>query len=207
MILLKNTASQVVYSKLINTVNGAATAGVASGSLSAYISKDGDSEATVSNSITEVGHGIYKLTLTQSETNCDTGVINFVHISDSQYQFETLYFQTTEANPSVNVLQNNDKTGYFLDNTQTFTTSGSVGSVTDATSINTLIKNSTYDGITQEKIFEMILAFIAGKVVVTVIDANTRLISYKKRDETTERFSVTVSTADGSRSISGTITP
>jgi len=207
MILLKNTASQVVYSKLIDTLTGEPVVGVGSGSLSAYISKDGGAEATVSNSITGVGHGIYKLTLTQSETNCNTAVVNFVHTSNSQYQFETLYFQTTEANPSVNVLQNNDKTGYFLDNAQTFSTSGSVGSVADATSINSLIRNSTYDGVTQEKIFEMILAFMAGKVVVTTVDPNTRLVSYKKRDGTTERFSVTVSTADGSRASGGTIAP
>jgi hypothetical protein len=59
----------------------------------------------------------------------------------------------------------------------------------------------------KEKIFEMILSFMAGKVVVTIVDPNTRLISYKKRDGTTERFSVTVSTADGSRASGGTIAP
>jgi hypothetical protein len=53
----------------------------------------------------------------------------------------------------------------------------------------------------------MILSFMAGKVVVTIVDPNTRLISYKKRDGTTERFSVTVSTADGSRASGGTIAP
>jgi hypothetical protein len=206
MILLKNTASQVVYAKMIDTTTSKAYASYTPiGDLIAYISKDGGAETPASNAVSEVGNGIYKLTLTQSETNCSTGVINFVNSADSTYQFETLYFQTTEANPSVNVLQNNDKTGYFLDDAQTFTTTGSVGSVTDATSIETLIRNSSYDGITQVKIYEMILAFMAGKVVITQVDPNTRLISYKKRDGTTERFNVTVSTVDGSRTSGGTI--
>jgi hypothetical protein len=207
MILLKNTASQVVYAKLIDVSTGEAQAGESSGSLTAYISKDGGTEATVANSISGVGHGIYKLTLTQAETNCNTGVINFVHTGNSQYQFETLYFQTTEANPSVNVVQNNDKTGYFLDDTQSFSTSGSVGSIGDASSVVTLIKAATYDGISQTRLYEMILAFVSGKVVVTSVDATTRLISYKKRDGTTERFNVTVSTVDGSRASGGTIGP
>lgn len=205
MILIKNTANQVVYSKLINTSTNVPVSGEASGSLTAYISKDGGAEGTVSNSISSVGHGIYKLTLTQAETNCDSGIINFTHTSNSQYQFETIYFQTTEANPNVSVVQNNDKTGYFLDNTQTFSTSGSVGSVSDATSINSLIKSSTYDGVAQEKLFEMILAFVSGKVVITTVDANTRLISYKKRDGSTEIFNITASTVDGARANSGNI--
>jgi len=207
MILLKNTASQVVYAKLIDTSTKIPVSGESSGSITGYISKDGGSEATVANSVSSVGHGIYKLTLTQAETNCGTGIINMTHNSNTQYQFETIYFQTTEPNPSVNVSQNNDKTGYFLDNVQTFSTSGSVGSISDPSSIESLIRNSTYDGVTQQKIYEMILSFISGKVVITTIDANTRTISYKKRDGSTERFSVTVSTADGSRSTVGTIAP
>ena len=207
MILLKNTASQVVYAKLIDILTGTPVAGVSGANITSYISKDGGAEATTANTASSVGHGIYKLTLTQAETNCTTGVINMTHNANSQYQFETLYFQTTEPNPSVNVLQNNDKTGYFLDDVQTFSTSGSVGSVSNPASIESLLKNSTYDGITQQKLYEMLLAFVAGKVVITPIDANTRTISYKKRDGTTERFSVTVSTADGSRATGGTIAP
>ena len=205
MILVKNTASQVVYSKVIDVLTGEPVSGVSSVDITAYIAKDDSAEATVSNSVSEVGHGIYKLTLTQSETNCNTGVINFVHTSNSQYQFETLYFQTTESNPSVNVTQNNDKTGYFLDNSQTFTTTGAVGSVTDAQTILNTLQAATYDGVTQTKILEMLLSFMAGKIVITTVDANNRLISYKKRDGATGKFNVIVSTADGSRSTGGTI--
>lgn len=207
MILLKNTASQVVYAKLIDTLTGTPVTGVLGANITSYISKDGDTETTTANTASGVGHGIYKLTLTQSETNCTTGVINMIHNANSQYQFETLYFQTTEPNPSVNVLQNNDKIGYFLDSVQSFSTSGSVGSVSNPASIESLLKNSTYDGITQQKLYEMILAFIAGKVVVTIVDANTRGISYKKRNGSTETFSVTVSSADGSRATGGVIAP
>lgn len=206
MILIKNTSNQVIYTKLYNPANGVPFTGATPSNIVAYITKDNGSEATAANQTIEVGHGIYKLILTQAETNCNTAFVNFVYVPGT-YQFTTVDIQTTEANPSVNVVQNNDKTGYFLDNVQTFNTSGSVGSVADAASINSLIRNSTYDGVTQEKLFEMILAFISGKVIVTTINPNTRLISYKKRDGTTERFSVTVSTADGSRASVGTITP
>lgn len=205
MILIKNTASQVVYAKLIDTLTGAPVTGVVSGNITTYISKDGASEATSANSVTEVGHGVYKLTLSQAETNCTTGVVNMVYNLSTQYQYETIYFQTTEANPSVNVLANNDKSGYSLSSPQTFTTTGAVGSITDASSITTALKAATYDGVTQEKIYEMILAFMAGKAVVTVIDPNTRSISFKKRDGTTERFNITVSTSDGSRDDGGTL--
>lgn len=205
MILIKNTASQVVYAKLIDTLTGTPATGVGSGSITTYISKDGGSEATAANSVTEVGHGVYKLTLSQAETDCTTGIVNMTHNSSSQYQFETIYFQTTEANPSVNVLANNDKTGYSLSSSQTFSTTGAVGSVTDASSIITAIKASTYDGITQQSITEMLLAFLAGKAVVTVLDSTTRLISFKKRDGTTEKYNITVSTSDGSRASGGTI--
>lgn len=205
MILIKNTASQIAYSKAIDVLTGEPISGISSVDITVYITKDDSAEASASNSVSEVGHGIYKITLTQSETNCNTGVINFVHTSNSQYQFETLYFQTTESNPSVNVTQNNDKTGYFLDNAQTFTTTGAVGSVTDAQTILNTLQSATYDGITQTKILEMLLSFMAGKIVITTVDANNRLISYKKRDGATEKFSVIVSTADGSRSTGGTI--
>ena len=83
---------------------------------------------------------------------------------------------------------------------------GSVGSVSSATSIITAIKSATYDSISQEKLYEIILAFIANKVTITVNSATSQTISYKKRDGTTEVLSVTVSTEDGSRSSGGTIT-
>lgn len=205
MILIKNTANQVVYAKLIDSTTLLAVTGVVSGSLSGYISKDGGSETSVTNSISEVGRGIYKLTLTQAETNCITASVQFIHNSVSTYIFEPIFFQTRDAIQDANVITNADKTGYFLDNNQSFTTTGSIGSVTDATSILTLLSDSTYDGISQSKINKMLISFMANKVVITQVDPNTRLISYKLRDGTTESFNVTVSTVDGSRSSGGTI--
>jgi hypothetical protein len=206
MILIKNTANQVIYTKLINVSTGRIVSGEASGSITGYISKDGSAEASVANAVSSIGHGIYKLTLSQSETNCDSAVVNITHNSNADYIFESVYFQTTETNPSVNVNQNNDKTGYSLSSSQTFSTTGSVNSVTDATTITNLIKSTTYDGVAQSKLYEMILAFISGKVVVTSDSEDTRTISYKKRDGSTETFRITVSTADGSRSSGGTLT-
>ena len=83
---------------------------------------------------------------------------------------------------------------------------GSVGSVSSATSIITAIKSATYDSITQEKLYEIILAFIANKVTITSAGVDTQTISYKKRDGSTEVLSVTVSTTDGARSSGGSIT-
>lgn len=114
-----------------------------------------------------------------------------------------------------------DKTGYSLSSSQTFNTTGSVGSVTgnvdgnvtgsvgsvsSATSIITAIKSASYDGITQEKLYEVILAFMANKVTITSAGSGLQTISYKKRDGSTEVLSVTVSTTDGSRASGGTIT-
>lgn len=205
MILIKNTASQIVYSRLIDTSTSLPVPDVSSGDITTYIIKDGGTEATAANSVSHVGHGIYKLTLSQAETNCSTGVINMTDNAVSTNIFETIFFETTESNPSVNVLQNNDKTGYFLDNDQTFNTSGTIGSISDPSSIISMAKFTTYDGITQEKIYDMLIAFMAGKVVITTDSPTTKTISYKKRDGSTEVFQVIVSTEDGSRAAGGTI--
>jgi hypothetical protein len=84
--------------------------------------------------------------------------------------------------------------------------SGAVGSVTNASSIVTATKAATYDGVTQEKLFEILLALLANKVTITTASSNTQTISYKLRDGTTEVLNITVSTDDGSRSTGGTIT-
>lgn len=83
---------------------------------------------------------------------------------------------------------------------------GSVNNVVDGTEIANAVAAKQYDGITQEKLNEMLIALLANKVTITTGANNTQTISYLKRDGTTEVLNVTVSTVDGSRSITGTIT-
>jgi hypothetical protein len=207
MILLKNTANQYVYTRLFDQTSKLPITGVLGTAVTAYVSKDGGTEATSTNTLAEVGHGIYKLLLDATETNCSSGSVMVIHNTITNYQFQHITFQTSESSPSVTVSTNNDKTGYSLSDPQSFSTTGSVGSVTNATTIITAIKAATYNGISQDKIQEMLIAFMANKAVITTVDANTRTISYKKRDGSTESFNITVSTADGARASGGTIGP
>ena len=68
--LFKNTASQGVYLFLIDSSTGAGKTGDAS-NISATISLDGGATSASSNSVSEIGGGVYTLTLTQGETNAD----------------------------------------------------------------------------------------------------------------------------------------
>lgn len=65
---------------------------------------------------------------------------------------------------------------------------------------------TSYDGVSQEKLFEMLLAFMANKVTIAVTANDTKVISYKNRLGDTEIFNITVKTTDGSRQQSGSIT-
>lgn len=75
---------------------------------------------------------------------------------------------------------------------------------TEINSIITAIKTTTYDGITQQSVMEMLVAFLAGRATVST-SGSTRTITYKKRDGSTSKFTIDASTNDGSRSAGGTI--
>lgn len=146
MIIYKNTAGQYVYSRVLSITGGAQSlvsglSGASQNGLTGYISKNGGSEIVISNPIEEVGHGMYKLLLTQNETNCDTGVVQMTVGPTSWYQFDPVYFQTTNPTPSVSI------TGSSI------------------TNIISAIKGATYDGnITNEKVNEMFISFLLGAV-------------------------------------------
>ena len=68
--LFKNTASQGVYFFMIDSSSGAGKTGD-SAQISVTISLDGGATSASSNSVSEIGGGVYTLTLTQGETNAD----------------------------------------------------------------------------------------------------------------------------------------
>ncbi len=68
--LFKNVASQGVYLFLIDSSTGAGKTGDSS-NVSVTISLDGGATAASTNSVSEIGGGVYTLTLTQGETNAD----------------------------------------------------------------------------------------------------------------------------------------
>ena len=68
--LFKNTASQGVYCFMIDSGTGEGKTGDAS-NISVTISLDGGATSASSNSVSEIGGGVYTLTLTQGETNAD----------------------------------------------------------------------------------------------------------------------------------------
>ena len=68
--LFKNVASQGVYLFLIDSSTGAGKTGDAS-NISATVSIDGGASSASANSVSEIGGGVYTLTLSQAETNGD----------------------------------------------------------------------------------------------------------------------------------------
>ena len=68
--LFKNTASQGVYFFMIDSGTGEGKTGD-SAQISVTISLDGGATSASSNSVSEIGGGVYTLTLTQGETNAD----------------------------------------------------------------------------------------------------------------------------------------
>lgn len=117
----------------------------------------------------------------------------FVELGDGVYRIELNASQTSCTTGVINIT--NTVSPDIIADSQSFYT-------------NTIIsdfKAATYDGISQETINEMLIAFMSNKITVTVPATNTKLISYKDRAGTSEIFNVTVATLDGSRSSSGTI--
>ena len=68
--LFKNTASQGVYFFMIDSSSGAGKTGD-SAQISVTISLDGGATSASTNSVSEIGGGVYTLTLTQGETAAD----------------------------------------------------------------------------------------------------------------------------------------
>ena len=68
--LFKNVASQGVYLFLIDSSTGAGKTGDAS-NVSVTISLDGGATSASTNSVSEIGGGVYTLTMSQGETNAD----------------------------------------------------------------------------------------------------------------------------------------
>jgi hypothetical protein len=166
---------------------GAAADSVQTEDVTAYIYVDDDNTSLYTEVTTQtfvnIGNGYYRLKITDS-LSCNAGVVYFV-IATSGIVADPIYFTTQLETPTVAI---------------------------DTTAANLLVSNiitnekaTTYDGITQEKIYEMLLAFMSNKVTVSVTATDTKVISYKNRDGDTEVFSITVKTTDGSRSSSGTI--
>lgn len=211
MILFKNQEGQVVYTTITDLLTGLP---VSDNSVEAFLSQDGGELVATSNAVTEVkdsggnSYGLYAVSLTATETNCDAGAVVFTSTlleastDNIAAKYDTVYFQTSATTPTVTIADGN----------YNFSTSGSVGSVTgsvdsvtNSSTIVSSIKSATYDGVSQEKLFSIILSFIAGKATITAASSTTQSISYKKQDGTTEILKITVSTQDGARSSGGTI--
>ena len=72
--LFKNVASQGVYFFMIDSGTGAGKTGD-SAQISVTISLDGGATSASTNSVSEIGGGVYTLTLTQGETNADRAAL------------------------------------------------------------------------------------------------------------------------------------
>lgn len=181
MILFKNTANQVVYTKLMNITGGSqfAVAGLTSSGITGFLSKDGGSPLGLVSLVQQVTGGIYKYYPTQSETNCDVGVFNFSVGATSFWHFNPIYFQTTEPVPAVSL------------------TASTISSIVNSA------KGATYDGnITQEKLFEMLIAFMSGQVTRTE-SGNDYIYSYKIRGGGHTSFTAQANSTTGVRTVQG----
>ena len=98
--LFKNTASQGVYLFLIDSSTGAGKTGDAS-NISVTISLDGGATSASSNSVSEIGGGVYTLTLTQAETNGDRLAIIPSSSTSSVVGSPIIAFTTGGAVPSA----------------------------------------------------------------------------------------------------------
>lgn len=183
-ILFKNFANQVVYTRAVGMTSGthflvSGLSGAAANGLTAYISKDGGDKTYSSNPVREVGNGIYKLVLTQTETNCDSAVVHITCGPTGYYLFDPVYFQTSSSTPYVGI------------------TASTINSIANS------VKGITYDNnITQEKMGEMLLSFLFGAVSITTSNGiNT--YSFKNGAGATSFTSICRGT-DGIRLVRGT---
>ena len=66
--MIKNTANQYITFGAIAVADGSP---VTTGTPAVYLSKDGNAQATATNTATHAGNGLWQLELTQAETNAD----------------------------------------------------------------------------------------------------------------------------------------
>ena len=98
--LFKNTASQGVYLFLIDSSTGAGKTGDAS-NISVTVSIDGGATSASTNSVSEIGGGVYTLTLSQAETNGDRLAIIPSSSTSSVVGSPIIAFTTGGAVPSA----------------------------------------------------------------------------------------------------------
>ena len=152
-ILFKNFGDQIVYSRCVSLTGGyhklvPGLSGAVANGLTAQISKDGSEFAYCTYPIREVGSGMYKLVLSQSETNCDSAVVHMTCSTTGWFLFDPVAFQTTSTTPLVGI------------------TASSIADI--SYEVSNEVKGLTYDGgISQSKLNEMLLAFLFGAVGVT----------------------------------------
>lgn len=93
----KNVAGQVLFFFLRNATTGAAVTGA---TVTVYMTKDGGSEGTPAGTVAEIGHGLYKLSLAQDDTNAN--VVGFVFTAAGALPVPIL-IQPTAADPTNGV--------------------------------------------------------------------------------------------------------
>ena len=211
MILYKNQNSQVVYTKVVNITNGSL---VTNATLNAFLSKD-DGPFTALGTVKNYNNGVYSVTLTADQTNCDTGYILFTGVLVNQ-QADQIFFGTSEKNPTVgsvvgNVGTSSSPISMYVNKISTDGATGPTdiraninNSITNVQSIVNGIKNETYSGITQDKLNNLLLAFIAGKAEIDPPIGDQVLIKYNYFGTNTELLRIYVNFNNGERQNSGT---
>lgn len=214
MILYKNQNSQVVYTKVVDITNGSL---VTNATLSAFLSKDAN-PFTALGTVTNYNNGVYSVTLTADQTNCDTGYILFTAVSTNQ-RADQIFFGTSEKNPTVGSVVGNVGTisspiSMYVNKISTDGATGPTdiranlnNSITNVQSIVNGIKNETYAGISQSTLNRLLLAFIAGKVDIGAPTGDQAAITYYDHSANTPILNITVNFNNGKRNNKGTITP
>lgn len=145
--MYKNVASQLVIFQAWDTSVDNIKSGDAA-NFTVQISKDGGSFATATNTASELGStGIYKVTLTQTETNADIIAIR-VTSSTANIFIDPIVIYTKPQTPDVNIIQiSGDSTAAdncesFFDGTGYAGTGNTIPTVTTVTNVtNTVSAN------------------------------------------------------------------
>lgn len=95
--LFKNTAGQSFFFELLTS----AGAPVTSGAVTGYVTKDAAAQGALAGTVTHVGHGQYRVDLTQADTNGDVLGFLFTHATGIQVN---LSVRTTSAAAAATAL-------------------------------------------------------------------------------------------------------
>lgn len=214
MILFKNRNSQVVYTRITNVSTGAGVlVADPETNIIAYISKDSGTLTAATNTVTKVldtsdgdnvstrYYGLYRVTLTATETNCDSGVIVFMDANNTWPNSiaETVYFQTSEFTPQVGIASG----------TYNYNTSGYVYSVQAPGTIVGAINSNTVDtNVTLQQLYKLLLSFMSGKVIINHNNPSTGKATLKYHDQSNSLLlTIEVDEDDGARDAKGTFAP